>query len=272
MAKTQEKTPMKKQPKSKKLSRTKKQPVTKDQPRKNKLITAFYSTGASASSVSTEREKNHIEKFYSLNLNSCQEKGCVDLKAELSKQLAASKLKLAQIEKAQALLKIVCAEKDEEIKNLQQSLIAALPATEKIVETVTLPATEKPFDRFVDEVGVGRLDMIRSIGATISDDSTFVLEIMRTLYADDINELDNITVTGRSKTNSKTKMCERKMGIVSSMFIERLASQPLRNVRLKSLNQLISRAIVNIIKGIKNKNCDNKLMSKINETFKENEK
>lgn len=282
--------------KTKKQPTTKKQTATKKQPRKNTLITDFYPEVTSVPfETPIEKEKNQIDEFYSSHLNVCQKKTCVVLKSELEKQLAAAKLKLLQIEKAQTVLQSICTEKDQKIETLQRNIDSigtpnryeiidsALPATERNTESIealkrndiigaTLSACEQPFNRFVGNFTVGRLDTIRLLGATISEDSTFILEIIRSLYADNLKELDNITVTGRSKSNSKVKMSPKNIEILSSMFEERLAAQPYRNVRLRSLNPLISRSIVNITRGLKNKNCEEQLMSKINETFKENEK
>lgn len=253
-------------------------------PEKNKLITSFFSSTAKTTTEFPEpKEINNIEAFYIEQLKGCNKNTCEVKKSDLQKQLNAAKAKLAQIEKAQAAAMTICTEKDEEISILQRQtqpnntvvmsnvpvIVSYDAASSSAREEVT---PDKPFTKFADSFNGHQLSSIQSIGISCSQDSTFILEVIRSLYAENIEKLHRVTVTGRSKDESKEPISPKKKEVLSSMFIERLKDQPQSDVRMRNLNKLAGRAIVNITKVMKKKNSHDEAMSKINETFKNNEK
>lgn len=69
------------------------------------------------------------------------------------------------------------------------------------------------------------------------------------------------TVTGKSKGQSKKPITQQKLGIIKSIFNERLTAMRLRespkNLRMKRLNSLVKSAITNIL--TKEKQTENEL-------------
>lgn len=240
-------------------------------PKNNSLITGFFPKEANNSiQVPKEKQKSHIDQFYAVQQKECQEKTCADKKVELQKQLIASKSKLVQTEKAYAVAMEICTEKDAEILALQCKIDSI--NTVATVDTDDSSLNEVPFSKFATDFEEEHLNAIRSVGISVREDSTFVLQVIRSLYANNLQKLQSVSITGRSKDKSKEQISPKKMNILSSMYKERLSKLPEREIRLHNLNQLIARGIINITKAIKKKNCREEMMSKINETFKENEK
>lgn len=121
---------------------------------------------------------------------------------------------------------------------------------------------------------------IRSIGTAKSEDSKFVLDITRILYADEKEKLKSVSVTGRSKCGTKQCISPKKMSILKSMFAERInkiqknqeSEKEEGIVRMKTLNQLINRAICNLNTVTKNKSSNVELMAKINSMHESSDK
>lgn len=256
-------------------------------PKNNTLITSFYSKGAHnpkfATKTPVQKIKNHIDQFYDLQLDACRNKDCANNISELREQLIAIKAKHAQIEKAQAVAREICDDKDKEIANLQRkvdamSAVAKPNSTEMSSESVSnalignSSPNDLPFIQFANNFKESHLKTIRSIGESISEDSTFILQILRGLYADNLEQVKHISVTGRSGNNTKEKIAPEKMSILSSMFAERLSGLPQSKNRNGNLNQLTARALVNITNAMRSQNNNKETISKINEQFKDGDK
>lgn len=247
-------------------------------PPNNKLITNFF-TNCPPSEIRAQKEKktNPIVEFYDVCLESgydqgCQLKACADKKEELRKQFIADKARLEQIKRAQATANIICAEKDDEISILQ-SQVESAPSN--CAQSSSL-LQAKPFTEFAEDFTEQQIHQIRSVGNTKTDDSTFVLEITRALYANNIDKLQSVTVTGRSKDKSKQPVSPEKMRIFRSMFSERFHRMNEKKTEIDSrkttLNNLINRAISNINKPNKSKSNQEQIISKINLHYANNSK
>lgn len=129
--------------------------------------------------------------------------------------------------------------------------------------------TELIFTKFKNKFNDNELATLRSIDSKISSDSSFILTCIRYLYKNDMNRLNNISVTGRSriKNNQKVQMSPEKREIIAEIYKERLGSLNINeneNIqRQKQVNEHIKRAIFN---SCSNKSGLENINAKINST------
>lgn len=226
--------------------------------KKNNLITNYFvesdKTDIPQECIIT---KDSIVEFYDICLKTaesqcCENQSCKEEKSALEEQLALCKVKLEQIKRAQETAESVCEEKDGVIAALKAELV--LPPTQNSHQNLTIEDTTKSlsFSTFSSVLSEEQISQIRSIGNTTTEDSTFVLHIIRSLYQDNLEKLNNISVTGRAKNAKKQPISPNKKKTVHSMFSERLdaldEAKSNLDKRKAQLNQLINRAIANIVK------------------------
>lgn len=264
-------------------------------PKKNSLITTFFEKGNLSEITADEEEKtNSVVEFYegcvqNSNVRTCPDETCEEKKEELRQRLAVAKSKFEQLNKAVAVARSICDEKDDEIANLQRQL-NTLQRTIKVNEPpsegdCTQPAEQDiPFGKYSAEFTEEQLNQIKSIGESKSEDSKFVLDITRALYTDNIEKLRHVSVTGRSKDGSKRPISPKKMNTLKFMFAERLngiqQKQERKNQtqtetkteidvsdRMKTLNQLINRAIFNLNTTTKSKSNNEEINAKMSSKF-----
>lgn len=106
------------------------------------------------------------------------------------------------------------------------------------------------FSRYKSELGQFTINRLKRIDNSRKKDSTFILECVRKLFAND-KQLESVTECGRnSMMQRKTRMSPGKRKIVDEIFIERLSIDKIDETDVKErylrLNSLISNAIGNI--------------------------
>lgn len=243
------------------------------QPPKNTLITSFFQKGeiqADKEDIKTKNTDTFYEDCIDKCNHSCVNETCVKKKENLCQRLETVKLKFEQLKKANAAAKSVCEEKDGEIANLQcrLNMFHRQIATEDVSSVQTDYAGAQSIDlqnvsfaRFNAQFSEEQLKRFRSIGNKNADDSSFVLDVTRCLYADEMEKLKSRTVVKKSKDGAKRPMTPEKLDLLRSMFTERINSIQKNQEnqiesekgkveesagRLKTLNQLINRAIGNL--------------------------
>lgn len=195
-------------------------------------------------------KKNHSRK--------CNLHECIKTKNSLTEKLKEMKEKKKQLQTAIDICIGVLKKKDERIKILKS-------ATMKLSER----DTELIFTKFKNKFNDNELATLRSIDSKISSDSSFILTCIRYLYKNDMNRLNNISVTGRSriKNNQKVQMSPEKREIIAEIYKERLGSLNINeneNIqRQKQVNEHIKRAIFN---SCSNKSGLENINAKINST------
>lgn len=112
------------------------------------------------------------------------------------------------------------------------------------------------YDEYSTKFNADELKAIRSTGPGISNDSTFILNIMRSLYKDEeMKKLDNRSATGRKyKGEAKAEISFEKKELMKNMLTHRITGE-LKNhfgavdeisKRIGRLNELVRSAIHNI--------------------------
>lgn len=258
-------------------------------PKNNSLITKFFEKGDPSEIKPDEEIKtNSVVEFYedcvqSAIVQTCADESCEEKKEELRQRLAIAKSKFEQLNRAVAVAQSICDEKDVEIANLQRQLkTLQCPITTENKpplqgDCTQLVAQDVQFGRFNAEFSEEQMNQIKSIGESKLEDSKFVLDITRALYSDNIEKLRHVSVTGRSKDGSKQPISPKKMNTLKSMFTERLngiqqkqesKTQTKTEIdisdRMKTLNQLLNRAIFNLNTTTKNKSNNEEINAKIN--------
>lgn len=128
------------------------------------------------------------------------------------------------------------------------------------LEKKLLKTSPKGFKDFAHIFTDDDLKKIQSVRSGVNNDSSFVLKIAKALYKNQLHVLEKKSVTGKSKGIPKEAITPAKKSIIVEMFKERCITESptaaLLDNRLKSTNQLIKRAILNI-KNAKQKNPAN---------------
>lgn len=211
-------------------------------------------------------QKNAITNFFTSKgttanfyrnclLENCTRKSCSSEKASLREQIKLAKAELTRIQKAVNLVDDICDEKDKKIE-LMRSKLASSPDGTTTSIRVTLP-----FQDFANIFSENELQRLRSIDMAFSADSTFVLNVTRSIFKENLSELENATIRGQGMNNTKKTMDSNKLKIITDMFGERMSllkvDESERMKRKKRLNTLLNRAIGNINKANQNEVVDN---------------
>lgn len=127
----------------------------------------------------------------------------------------------------------------------------------------------KTFSTFENVLTNNELAVLRSIGSSKKDDSSFVLNSIRFLYKNDIDKMSCLSLTGRSRgPEAKQKMSPNKYDTVNKMFLERLTSFELNSTeftdRSKQIDTHVKNAFINTKRHGKPSD-DEKIIRKINE-------
>lgn len=208
-------------------------------------ITNFFSSKKNPSDIEetsrSETEHSAHSEFYknrALKIGRNRKcKKCIEKKNILAEKLKNIKEKRDQLKTAVNICAGILKKKETKINFLKSSLVK------------TSTSLELVYTKFKDSFTADELALLRSIDGSISSDSSFVLTCVRSLYRNDMNRLENISVTGRSRTNQqKVKMSPQKMKTINDIFEERLKTMNLRSneriQREKQINVHIKRAIL----------------------------
>lgn len=128
-----------------------------------------------------------------------------------------------------------------------------------MAESIESDINKNAFDEYADHFEAIELKNIRSVGPGQANDSTFVLQIMRSLYKDDESQkLQHRSSTGRRYNGStKLEITMDKKKTMKSMLIQRVTNE-LKNKmdssiemskRVSKLNELIKNAIHTIVRA-----------------------
>lgn len=208
-------------------------------------------------SVPVQSDKSIINSFYDScldeNLKSCSSVNCANEKQQLVHALAGQKSKLIRIQNSVAQCLKQCAKKEQKILILEQQIEKTKNVgIEQAVSVRNENATTVMYSTFSKQFGSKDLSKMRSIGVSESEDSTFVLAGIRSLYKNEMNKVATITVNGRSRRNeAKQKMTPEKLKSIQDIFNERLDSCEISSAdrvrRGKKVNVYIKGAFANIV-------------------------
>lgn len=220
------------------MSKNKKK-VDKSQPK----IIGFMQKGDNKKSAVVEKSTkrtNERRAFYTKcvsDQNSCKKQKCVERKNVLVEKVKGCKQTLVKIKEAMDLCETMLKKKDAEIDLLKKSL-----------ENKSSNQTNQLYIEFRNKFTDDVLAELRSIDTKFSSDATFIRLCVQYLYRD--QRVDNISVTGRSRTKEKKEaMCPQIAKLLTDIFNKRLAAISLTNSertkRKKRINLLINTAIQN---------------------------
>lgn len=239
----------------------------------NKLITQFFSKSQNENEYNiignvvetNTQNKCQIMEFYEVATDnrvilepSCNSSSCVDQKYRFKQKLASLKFEIEKIKRAQAMATEICNEKDKKIRFLESTVpndVVANQDDSKLTQNKPTKSAADESIRYEKFLTADQMMKIQTIGPFEKADSTFILNIVRSLYSSDLRELANVTLKGCGRNGQKKVMCPEKKQIITQMFSNRLqncAEEEQRN-RMKNMNSLIQRAITNIITSSKNK-------------------
>lgn len=187
---------------------------------------------------------------------------CADDKTDLKVKILEAKKTIDQILKAQQFAAEIIKEKEEKILLLQKQIgineyvqpsSSSSSSWQEVTANVAAKITSSNsllFEDFVQSFTEEQLAIIRSIEKSFSADSTFILTVTRSLYANNLNDLQNITVKGR-KNCTKKEIDAQTLKTITDIFSERIDSitdidEVAKMDRKKRLNTLLNRAITNI--------------------------
>lgn len=120
-----------------------------------------------------------------------------------------------------------------------------LTPSEKVADSEVMLVNDQNFSEFFTESQLGEF---QSIGNEISKDSTFVLTVVRKLYANDLLSVKKKSTNGRR--NGKEPMTPEKLNVLKQLFKQRLTSfdSTEKDSRLGKLTRHINNAFSNISK------------------------
>lgn len=179
---------------------------------------------------------------------------CFKSKSELKDKLAELKSTIEKIKRAQAVAMEICCEKDKKIRLLESSIPREIVATDAVEahHSSEAKSTVEKIDSVMNVpnkyFSSDQLKVIQSVGMSTLEDSTFILNVVRFLYAADLKVLEHTTIKGKGRNGQKKEMSHENKNIISHMFSERLQQigEEDRKSREKKMNMLIRRAITNI--------------------------
>lgn len=206
--------------------------------------------------------------------NSCEIESYADERKELKQKIATAKIEIDRIIQAQQTVTKICIEKDEVIRSLrieastendfkygvhrdkesskEKDLAIDSQPNASTSDSKAVLLNDSLFKQFENCFTIVQLQIIRKIGNAKRENSTFISNILRALFAENMHQLFSITATGRTTNGQKKENIDQdKMNTLYGMFSERLTNQKNEtdkleiSVRLKRLNKLINSAISN---------------------------
>lgn len=123
---------------------------------------------------------------------------------------------------------------------------------------VNIDALEKQlknerFSEFAQSLSDATIRILRSYTSSKTDDCKFVMSIIRDLYKENIDELQMITASGRSKNCDKKSISPEKADLINKIYYKRMQHAiedgEVISKRQKCLNNLIKSAIETINSG-----------------------
>lgn len=241
-------------------------------------ITNYFSLGERSTAADiTIGHADKVSKFYTssvknqLKSDKCDDQVCAHRKRELLQQLAQSEEKLAQTKGAINTCKRIIEQKTCKLNLLRGQM-------NEQIQTVNRKEPGELFNKYKTDFTNAGLSELRSIGGKKRDDSNFILTGMRFLYHNHLHRLNNISVTGGGKQNSKNnaganierkeKMTPKKLEAIKGAFIERLNFLQLdgkeHKQRTARINILVNNAIQNLNSKKSLKQCLDTLNKQIN--------
>lgn len=258
-------------------------------------ITYFFKqqkTSEKNNDISTNPEivKNSCKEFYDSCLQEkdeeCQLKSCAVEKLRLVSSLDMHKQKLERIRQNKNVCSRIIKQKEAIISKMKLEIdkeVISVPNSKLSTTIHTSSESEKSptiqrntlFSKYSSVFDVKDLAGINSIGDGKSNDSTFVLNVIRSLYRANPDRVGSITVSGISRSaEPKQKMTPEKHEIVKGMYDERLVALNLEEAdhsqRKKKLAVHMKNAFINIVKTKIGKNIDDETIQQINEKFNAN--
>lgn len=269
---------------------------------KNNPITNYFQIEKSTEPIPVPHDTNKQNDFYEKclleKLSECDIVNCMEEKQRLQSYLTSQIDTLKQVNSNVERITRIISRKEGMVSDLETSIQKhQLGSHSTIAQTMTVTtitsSTATPvlntisntqpksidffkdvlFSKFVKNFSTSELAELRSFESSKNNDSTFVLKIIRCLYKNELEKIESISVTGRSrKGDPKEKMSEQNLNIVKDMLTERLESLNLtskENVgRIKLVNTHIKNAFMTIVHTKKGQKLDNEeTLRKINDQF-----
>lgn len=116
------------------------------------------------------------------------------------------------------------------------------------------------YDEFSGVFSKDNLDMIRSIGTSKRQDPLFVREAVHCLYANNLSALQNKSLSGKSKDNSKTKITPSKRKILEKLYNRRLEIIEGEEMVEEKRKTALANHIKSAIKTINKKTSENGIL------------
>lgn len=117
------------------------------------------------------------------------------------------------------------------------------------IEQMELQIQDKSdYADFTEHFSDDSMKNIRSLGLTEASDSKFVLAVVRGLYENRLEVLQNKNLSGRSKLANKEPMTPEKMGIIKDIFSKRTNGSNESDKRRQNLRKMVKSAIETINK------------------------
>lgn len=162
-------------------------------------------------SVPIEHTKSTAENFYydcvleRENEEKCNDNYCANRKLDLINKLEEEKQKLANLEKALASCLLIIEDKEKKIAQLQRK---SYPSNGKGTDAKSMRSPKTPiqatfgtlhktptsplFKKYDKHLSQQQLAHLRSFERDMRGDSGFILSLMRSLYEDDLSELNGM--------------------------------------------------------------------------------
>lgn len=195
-------------------------------------ITDFFRTKKSSEPiVAANNPTTDAEKFYRncLQQKKCDEISCLNLKKELNAQLTELNNKIRYHEEAVNTCKIIINDKEIEINRLEMiatsNAVENGPQQEKSRSIENVEPSSMRFSEFSKHFTTNQLAELRSIEMSSRLDSSFVMTVLKFIYADNLESLKSKSVTGRcnKKDQIKTKISPEKDTIIRNIFERRMS-------------------------------------------------
>lgn len=224
--------------------------IRKGTPTKQSTLTDYYAKNKNSHSQKENNIKKINDKFYEdcfRKMEKCTNSNCQREEIELRKQLKEIKEKIEKVEEAIASCRSVIDEKNILIESIRKK---------SEIPNETLKLT-KIFEQFLNQpFSRDQIDRLYTFQSNSRSDSSFVLFVLKCLYADNLSAVEKKSSCGKSgkKGEKKEMMTPTKKKTLVDVYGARLRSYAKPEEftsREKKLNKLIKDGFANITKSIK---------------------